>query len=234
MVVDVRVGNLLVDGIVTLLHWQNVLSEISVIVRLVTGLSSIEVEEDVKDLAVDVVTLALSIAEIVVNTVYSLSRIAYNIAASHIGDILDDVLVEIHPDSVRDQETREHSVNDSEVRVLIIERCTINGRAVHDILNANSPGAIITLSFILSEELKETIECLVRVGVTIASTQVNLVITDIQESGKLLYEIGISFIDKTKNELSPVVIAAWNDSTHTEKTVNPSYIEVFLFSDHTE
>ena len=86
----------------------------------------------------------------------------------------------------------------------------------------------------MSEELKETIECLVREGVGIDSTQVNLVITDIQESGKVLYEIGISFIDKTKNELSSVVIAAWNDSTHTEKTVNLSYIEVFLFSDHTE
>lgn len=62
----------------------------------------------------------------------------------------------------------------------------------------------------------------------------DLVIADVHECGKVLYEIRIGLVDEAKNELSSVVVAAGNDSAHAEETVDLSDIEVGLLSDHTE
>jgi hypothetical protein len=71
---------------------------------------------------------------------------------------LNDGLVEIAPYSVWDHDTRENCVNDSQISKIIIERCTIDGGSVHDVLNANSPVSIILFSKIsLIDELKELV-----------------------------------------------------------------------------
>lgn len=105
----------------------------------------------------------MSIAEAVVDTVDSLGLVAGHVDAGRVGDILDDGLVELAPDTVGDQEAWEHRVDDCEVRVLIVKGGTIDGRAVHDVFNADSPASIIRLGLLLSKELKEAVESLVLV-----------------------------------------------------------------------
>lgn len=104
----------------------------------------VEVEVDVGDLAEDAGARGGGIAEAVVAAIDSLGLVASNIDTGCVGDILDDGSIEFAPNTVGDEETRVHSINDGEIRVRVIQRGTIDRGSIHDVLDADSPAAIIS------------------------------------------------------------------------------------------
>lgn len=62
----------------------------------------------------------------------------------------------------------------------------------------------------------------------------DLVVTDVDECGKVLNQIGVSLVNEASDELSFIVVVSRNDSADTKETVDLSDVEVVLLGNDTK
>jgi hypothetical protein len=126
----------------------------------------------------------LSKAETVIVAENFLSQTAIHGSISRSRNVLDEILLEHAPYSIGDQNAREHCVYESQVRVLIIKRSSIDRRSIHDIFNANGPATII-IAILLVAELQKARERSVYEGGIAWVTHLNELSTNIQVSSEV-------------------------------------------------
>jgi hypothetical protein len=161
-----------------------------------------------------------------------LSKNGLSIVAVDARNVCNEIGFEVVPNAVGYENTWENSVNNSQVRILVVKGCAILHFAVQHIFNADSPATIIHFVLLIVKQ-QEAFQGSVKECGCVRVTHMYAVAVHIEENLMIVYSVWVAFINKSCHEFGLIVFKI-SASSEAQKSINRSSCVTLLICYDTE